>query len=89
LYGDDWSAFGAFVSAPVGGLLWGFGALALRLSYQYLEAKYKGTRFDALDRPEVVESIRDEGEDEGHIVYTDEAGPSEPPVTVHHTGKFF
>ncbi|EHK97525.1 putative Eukaryotic translation initiation factor eIF-1 [Glarea lozoyensis 74030] len=26
LYANDWSVFGAFVAAPVGGLLWGFGA---------------------------------------------------------------
>jgi len=51
LYGNDWSAFGAFVAAPVGGLLWGFGALALRLTFQWSHAKLKGRRFDALDRP--------------------------------------
>ncbi|KAI3583134.1 hypothetical protein IWW34DRAFT_611917 [Fusarium oxysporum f. sp. albedinis] len=51
LYGNDWSAFGAFVAAPVGSLLWGCGALALRLSYQYMSAKIRGHRFDALDRP--------------------------------------
>ncbi|MCJ1421238.1 hypothetical protein MMC32_007600 [Xylographa parallela] len=42
---------GAFVAAPVGGLLWGFGALALRLGFQWSQAKAKGHRFDALDRP--------------------------------------
>ncbi|RBR20158.1 hypothetical protein FVER53590_02483 [Fusarium verticillioides] len=51
LYGNDWSAFGAFVAAPVGSILWGCGALALRLSYQYMSAKIRGHRFDALDRP--------------------------------------
>ena len=42
---------GAFVAAPVGGLLWGFGALVLRLGFQWSQAKVKGHRFDALDRP--------------------------------------
>ncbi|KPM45109.1 hypothetical protein AK830_g1504 [Neonectria ditissima] len=51
LYGNDWSAFGAFVAAPVGGLLWGCGALALRLAAQFVLAKVRGHRFDALDRP--------------------------------------
>jgi hypothetical protein len=51
LYGNDWSAFGAFVAAPIGGLLWGFGALALRLALQYVHARIKGHRFDALDKP--------------------------------------
>ncbi|KAK3336816.1 hypothetical protein B0T19DRAFT_396520 [Cercophora scortea] len=51
LYADDWAAFGAFVAAPFGGLLWGFGALAVRLAVQFVIAKVKGQRFDALDRP--------------------------------------
>ncbi|KAI4248438.1 MAG: hypothetical protein L6R40_000998 [Gallowayella cf. fulva] len=51
LYVDDWSAFGAFVAAPVGGLLWGFGAFAVRITVQWLLAKIRGYRFDAFDRP--------------------------------------
>ncbi|KAF2741363.1 hypothetical protein EJ04DRAFT_530418 [Polyplosphaeria fusca] len=51
LYANDWSAFGAFVAAPVGGLLWGFGACALRLAFLYMHSRIKGHRFDALDRP--------------------------------------
>ncbi|KAI9795483.1 MAG: hypothetical protein M1833_007013 [Piccolia ochrophora] len=42
---------GAFVAAPVGGLLWGFGALAARLGVQFALAKLQHRRFDALDRP--------------------------------------
>lgn len=51
LYGNDWSAFGAFVAAPVGGLIWGVGALIARLLFQWVHAKIRGHRFDALDRP--------------------------------------
>lgn len=51
LYGDDWSAFGAFVAAPVGGLLWAFAAFGLRISVQWILAKRSGRRFDAFDRP--------------------------------------
>ncbi|KAH6973843.1 hypothetical protein BKA56DRAFT_107972 [Ilyonectria sp. MPI-CAGE-AT-0026] len=51
LYGNDWSAFGAFVAAPVGGLLWGCGALVLRLSVQWVLAKVRGHRFTGFDRP--------------------------------------
>ena len=54
LYSNDWSAFGAFVAAPVGGLLWGFGALALRLGIQWTLARTRGHRFEALDRPTSV-----------------------------------
>jgi Na+/proline symporter len=42
---------GAFVAAPFGGLLWAFGACALRISALWVWAKVKGHRFDALDRP--------------------------------------
>ena len=51
LYGNDWSAFGAFVAAPVGGILWALAAFALRLGTQWVVARVRGTRFDALDRP--------------------------------------
>jgi hypothetical protein len=51
LYQGDWGAFGAFVAAPFGGLLWGFGALAVRLAFQFAKARIRGERFDALDRP--------------------------------------
>ncbi|KAL7917735.1 hypothetical protein ACQKWADRAFT_317109 [Trichoderma austrokoningii] len=51
LYGNDWGAFGAFVAAPVGGIIWGFIALALRLSVQFVRAKSRGERFAAIDRP--------------------------------------
>ncbi|KAM0243780.1 hypothetical protein ACHAPO_000640 [Fusarium lateritium] len=51
LYGNDWSAFGAFVAAPVGSLLWGLGAMVVRITFQYVYAKVRGHRFDALDRP--------------------------------------
>ena len=42
---------GAFVAAPVGGLLWGGGAFALRVGLQYIHAKRKGHNFDAFDGP--------------------------------------
>ena len=51
LYSGDWGAFGAFVAAPVGGLLWGFGCLGLRLGVKWVICKVRGTRFDGLDRP--------------------------------------
>lgn len=74
LYADDWGAFGAFVAAPVGGVLWGFGALALRLAFQFVRAKVRHERFDALDRPVAVRA----DEDVQHSV-----------VTTLEAGKFF
>lgn len=52
VYGDDWSAFGAFVAAPVGGLLSCAIMLALRLSILKVISMVKGTPFTALDKPE-------------------------------------
>ena len=57
LYANDWSAFGAFVAAPVGGILWGFAALAARLAFQFIKAKVRHERFDALDRPVNVHNV--------------------------------
>jgi hypothetical protein len=90
LYGNDWSAFGAFVAAPVGGVLWGFGALAIRLLYQFSLAKYKGTRFDALDRPAYLDDA-DRVDGEGEYAGSDEIheDAQDGLVTVDHKGKFF
>lgn len=86
LYQEGWAAFGAFVAAPVGGLLWGFGALVVRLGVQYTLAKVRGERFTALDRPEPVEEIGpnnyvQEGEEEG-------VSDSTAPGTTKVAGKF-
>ncbi|OTB07314.1 hypothetical protein M426DRAFT_71733 [Hypoxylon sp. CI-4A] len=79
LYTGDWGAFGAFVAAPIGGLLWGFGALAMRLVVQYTLSKVRGTRFDALDYPAIVPP-----DDSDAVAFTgDEA------TTTKITGKFF
>jgi Na+/proline symporter len=82
LYGDDWSAFGAFVAAPFGGLLWGFGALALRLAFQYGHARIKGHRFDALDKPAQPQSDGLTG-DELHFDHQEQI------PTVDNKGKTF
>ncbi|KAL1959609.1 hypothetical protein VTO42DRAFT_1644 [Malbranchea cinnamomea] len=51
LYAEDWSAFGAFVAAPVGGLVAALIALGLRLAYLLSVSKVRGHRFAAFDRP--------------------------------------
>lgn len=79
LYGDDWAAFGAFVAAPVGGLLFGFAACALRLTFQLFWAKKNGTRFTGLDRP----AVDDDSETEVVVHQSEEV-----PVS-KHAGKFF
>ncbi|KAI1501659.1 hypothetical protein F5X99DRAFT_382078 [Biscogniauxia marginata] len=85
LYTGDWGAFGAFVAAPIGGLVWGFIALALRLTFQYVRARLRGMRFDGLDRPIMVSS-QEESDPFDHEV------DSHDEVTTTNTkivGKFF
>ena len=74
LYANDWAAFGAFVAAPVGSLLWGFGALALRLSFQWVMAKKQGRRFDALDRPRRIERTASEETDHSQNLVSSTTG---------------
>ncbi|KAH7309003.1 hypothetical protein B0I35DRAFT_441179 [Stachybotrys elegans] len=76
LYSGDWGVFGAFVAAPIGGFLWAFAALGVRLSIQYIMARVKGHRFDALDRPVEV------GHRENDATY-------EETLIPHKSGRFF
>ncbi|KAK5998925.1 hypothetical protein PT974_01309 [Cladobotryum mycophilum] len=59
LYAGDWGVFGAFVVAPIGAIIWGFIALAVRVSVQYVLAKKRNQRFDAFDRPTMVADDED------------------------------
>lgn len=77
LYSGDWGVFGSFVAAPFGGLLWGFGALLLRLSFQYVMAKKRGLRFDALDRPIDVRGVESD------------VDVLQEPIPSSKAGKFF
>lgn len=81
LYANDWSTFGAFVAAPLGGILWGLGALGLRLSCQFVMAKRRGERFDALDRP-IAAHISAESD-------LSSDAPQRALVPASHAGKFF
>ncbi|KAK9370202.1 hypothetical protein V1509DRAFT_651588 [Lipomyces kononenkoae] len=51
LYGDDWSAFGAFVAAPVGALLFLVGSVLLRAVVYYAYAKATNTEFTMFKKP--------------------------------------
>lgn len=52
LYVDDWSAFGAFVVAPFGGMVFGLVTLIIRLSVLKIRSRIKGIPFTALDMPD-------------------------------------
>lgn len=90
LYANDWSVFGAFVAAPVGGILWGLGALVVRLAYQFITAKLAHKRFDALDRPSYLDRQGASGT-RGEYADSDEVHENvqDGLVTVDHKGKFF
>lgn len=47
----DWGAFGAFVVAPVGSIVFGFMCAGIRITILYLLSRKNGTEFHALDKP--------------------------------------
>ena len=74
VYGNDWSAFGAFVVAPFGGMLAGFLILALRTAVVYLRCRSKGLEFDMYKKPPAAElQDEDTGYDSATVnkTYTD------------------
>lgn len=90
LYANDWSVFGAFVAAPIGGVLWGIGGFIVRVSVQKIYSIVTKTPFTALDKPNYLTRPRmvddsNEYADNGEIVSV----PSEGIVVNHHKGKFF
>ena len=87
LYANDWSAFGAFVAAPVGGLLWALAAFGGRLGFLWALAKFKGTRFEALDRPAAPDAAFYTGGVSEDEVHRDGDGVERSEVKVK--GKFF
>ncbi|KAI9674986.1 MAG: hypothetical protein M1817_001392 [Caeruleum heppii] len=80
LYAEDWSVFGAFVAAPIGGLLWALGAFALRVSVQYILARVQHRRFDAFDRPIPSTS--------GGTFTTADSSAADQPSVNSKSGKF-
>ncbi|PSR77771.1 hypothetical protein BD289DRAFT_477206 [Coniella lustricola] len=77
LYEGDWGAFGAFVAAPVGGLLCGLAACAARIGYHYVVAKTTGKPFTALQPPVARDDVSVD------VVRDDSAATSK------QVGKFF
>ena len=77
---------GAFVAAPVGGLLWALGAFVLRISITWISAKIKGHRFDAFDRPRPQDPVNFVG-GRGSIDEEHEAGNDVETSPIK--GKFF
>ncbi|CZT20057.1 uncharacterized protein RCC_05914 [Ramularia collo-cygni] len=91
LYASDWSAFGAFVAAPVGGLLFSIAAFVGRISVLWITAKLGGYPFTALDRPAAPDAAFDYAErlsmDRPDSSSEIHGGVQSSVVKVH--GKFF
>jgi len=93
LYVSDWSAFGAFVAAPIGGLLWAAAAFTLRISVLWIMAKKNGTRFDAFDKPAAPDATfytgghTTDGVERDNFGRVDDDGVERSAVDVK--GKFF
>ncbi|GME83753.1 unnamed protein product [Ambrosiozyma monospora] len=67
LYDDsDWGPFGAFVVAPVFGILLGFLCAGLRIGVLYLHSKRTGKLFTELDQP-VQNNTREDEIFEDHL----------------------
>lgn len=67
IYVDDWSAFGAFVVAPFGGMVFGAIVLVIRLLVLYAYSKRTATPFTALDKSSRAK-LEDEDEFVGQII---------------------
>lgn len=87
LYASDWSVFGVFVAAPVGGLLWALAAFVARISVLWTVAKVKGHRFTAFNRP-AAPAAAFEPEERSSTEYgtanLDAPAVSKGPVDVKH-----
>ncbi|KAF2839025.1 hypothetical protein M501DRAFT_1003566 [Patellaria atrata CBS 101060] len=84
LYANDWSAFGAFVAAPIGGLLWAFAAFGTRVAVLYVLSRTRGRRFNVFDRPVHTVSFahQDRDDDQSFVGREQVAGDGK-------AGKFF
>lgn len=80
---NDWGAFGAFVVAPICGIVFGLLCAAIRISILYLICHQKGSEFHALDKPTTV-AFGVASEEEG--IY--KAEPTVHTETVHLDTEF-
>lgn len=89
---NDWGAFGAFIIAPFGGIVFGLMCAAARISIIYLNCRRTGCEFHALDRPtDIAFGVFDEDESvyepEGEGVVTEEVVDIESSTDDESTKK--
>ncbi|KAJ8517914.1 hypothetical protein ONZ45_g4941 [Pleurotus djamor] len=53
LYANDWSAFGAFVAAPVGSMLWTVAGFGARYAFYRIRSNMTGEPFTLFERREI------------------------------------
>ena len=77
---------GAFVAAPIGGLIWAFIIFAVRIGCLWIFSKVKGKDFDALDRPQPPSPAMYVGE---HDRTSGDTPENTGPTVTGPKGKFF
>ncbi|TLD17277.1 uncharacterized protein PgNI_00271 [Pyricularia grisea] len=93
LYTGDWGVFGAFVAAPVGGLIFAFLAMLGRVGFLFARAKMTGAPFTAFDRPMAADVVAsparaEPGFEDGDLREEDSITEQEPGIS-GKVGKFF
>ncbi|KAI9848514.1 MAG: hypothetical protein M1837_007183 [Sclerophora amabilis] len=89
LYGEDWSVFGAFLAAPLGGLVFGFLGMGSRLALLFAQSKIQHRHFDALDRPPRPARVSQHSSTRGGPEEDDDNSPSNVERGKVVAGKFF
>lgn len=92
IYNDDWSAFGAFVAAPVGALLGLIGSVILRAAAMWVYCKSAGAPFAVFNRPvpeltELADMNHGEGGLEGVESDTEAIFYEQQPASEVSSGK--
>ncbi|CAI5760046.1 unnamed protein product [Candida verbasci] len=69
---EDWGAFGAFVIAPVGGVVICMIVAGIRISALYIWSKISNSEFTAFNKPEnvIVEEFEHESDKKSDVVYS-------------------
>ncbi|KAI5814957.1 hypothetical protein BZA77DRAFT_90375 [Pyronema omphalodes] len=74
MYANDWAAFGVFIVAPLGSLVFLALAVSVRLALVYAYCKSNGRRFAALDKCKLPRPSRDQTLFEDEVPQIDGSG---------------
>ncbi|KLU92052.1 urea transporter [Magnaporthiopsis poae ATCC 64411] len=89
LYTGDWGVFGAFVAAPVGGMVFGVIAMLLRVGFLFVQAKASGGQFTAFERPLEESTTTFSGDRLADGEARDRDSADQEPGIAKSSGRFF